>query len=166
VEETEYWTQIENFPNYEISSLGRVVNTNTGRIMKLSPTESGDLTVGMMKDEHQYRRSVKLLVARAFVQGEDSVCNTPMLLDCDKRNLRADNITWRPQWISQEYPRQFENPQPWYDSGPIFDLYGQKGYDTIGDAAREEGLLCKEIRRSLVTEARIPPFGHQFVYLR
>src|SRR5215510_6484172 len=161
----EYWTTIDGFPRYEISTWGRVRNFDTNRIMVLSPTETDDLTVGLMKDGRQYRRSVKLLVAKAFVQGEDEVCNTPLLLDCNKRNLTEENIVWRPRWISQYYCDQFDSPQPWHYTGPVFDLYEQKQYDTIYDCARQNGFLCREIRRSILMEIRIPPFGNQFIYL-
>ena len=162
----ELWAPIDDFPRYEVSNYGRVYNAKTGRNMVLSPTQVGDMTVGLVKDGHQYRRSVKLLVARAFVEGEDHVCNTPMLLDCDKGNLRASNIIWRPRWISREYATQFEHPLPWYDSGPIFDLYTQQHYDTIADAAIANGILCREIRRSLLNEVRVYPTGQQFIYLK
>ena len=97
---------IEGFPNYEITNFGRVFNVKTGREMTLSPTMSGDLTVGLVRDGIQYRRSVKNLVARAFVPGETSIYDTPIQIDRDKYNLHVSNIVWRPRWFAIKYALQ------------------------------------------------------------
>jgi hypothetical protein len=72
---------------YEVSNFGRIYNIQTGREMVLSPTLQGILTVGLMSENHdgypnrQYRRSVKRLVAEAFVPGETDLFDTPIQLD-------------------------------------------------------------------------------------
>src|SRR5262245_25084412 len=97
--EQEVRKTIEEFPRYEITNLGRVFNRDTGREMVLSHNQYGIITVSMMKDvptrigefvsngHIQRTRSVKSLVAKAFVPGETDKFNTPILLDGDKTNL-------------------------------------------------------------------------------
>lgn len=157
-------TRIESFPGYEITNHGRVFNLHTGREMVLSPTQHGDLTVGLTKGGRQYRFSVKGLVARAFVEGETDVFNTPTLLDGDKYNLYFENIAWRPRWFAWKYSRQFSHPESWYSHGPIYEITEDTLYDTFIDAAIHNGLLCSDIRLSIYNEIEVFPTGQRFIY--
>lgn len=163
---TEESVPILGFPKYEITNMGRVINVHTKRVMKLSPTSEGILTVGLMYGDRQYRRSVKVLVAKAFVDGETEVFNTPIQLDGDRENLRADNIVWRPRPFAWEYYHQFENPPVWFFSGPILDTVNNIEYKNMMEAAIMNGILCKHIRRSLLNDMRVFPTGQQFVYTK
>jgi hypothetical protein len=152
---------IEDFPDYYVGEEGIIINSITGRGMVLSPTENGDLTVGLMRDGVQYRRSVKGIVARAFVDGETELFDTPILLDGVKSNLNADNIVWRPRWFAWKYSNQLSDPYPdWYYDGPI--VCGNMKYDTILEASTFHGLLCADIYRSIQNDERVFPTGQIF----
>jgi NUMOD4 motif len=155
---------IPEFPEYMVSNYGRVFNIKKGLPMTLSPTEAGDLTVGLMNQGVQHRRSVKLLVARAFVPGEDHVFDTPIQLDRDKENLAADNLAWRPRWFAWRYATQFNDPPSWAYTGPIQDTGGEVEFDSIIDGAFEAGLLMLDIRLSLLHHKRAFPTGWVFRY--
>lgn len=105
----ETWEPISEFPGYEVSNHGRIRNTKTGRIMALSFNQQGILTVGMMYCGTQFRRSVPLLVAQTFVPGGTEVFDTPIHLDGDPENNRANNLAWRPRWFAVKYKRQFSD---------------------------------------------------------
>lgn len=165
MQEPEEFKIIDSFPDYEITSWGNVFNVKTGREMTLSPTLQGDLTVGMVKGGHQYRRSVKVLVAKAFVEGEDGIFNTPIQLDGDKRNLHASNIQWRPRWFAWEYGRQFANTPDYAYNGPIADVTNEIEYFTIWEAAVYNGILCKDILDSLNNGVRVFPRGERYIYI-
>lgn len=156
---------LDPFTTYEITSLGRVFNINTGREMTLSPTQHGELTVGLTVDGVQYRRSVKVLVARTFVPGETKIFDTPVQLDGDRTNLAADNIVWRPRWFALAYIRQFENPPDWYFYGPIQDSDGVV-YENAMHAAIATGSLCEAIQQSAYNGVRVFPSGLSFIYKR
>jgi hypothetical protein len=163
---TEIRKTIDDFPNYEVTNYGRFFNIRTGREMVLSPTLNGDLTVGFMKDGHQFRFSAKGLVARAFVEGESELFNTPILLDCDKENLRVDNIMWRPRWFAWHYTRQFKRPFPnWYFYGPVIDVATSIQYRDYIDAAMTHGLLCRNIMESIYNGRLTFPTRQKFIYL-
>lgn len=164
--EIEQTRPILGFPKYEVSNWGRVINIHTHRIMKLSPTSEGILTVGLMYGDRQYRRSVKVLVAKAFVPGETDVFNTPIQLDGDRENLRADNILWRPRPFAWEYHHQFENPPVWFFSGPVLDLENGVTYKNILEASMANGILAKHIRRSVLNDIRVFPTGQHFIYTK
>ena len=155
---------IEGFENYEVNRYGEVVNTDSGRIMKWSPTMDGDMTVGMVKDGHQYRRSVKGLVANAFVLGRSELFNTPVLLDGNKNNVCVENLVWRPRWFAWHYTHQFTKPQAWYYSGPIVELISLKEYESYFHAAVSNGILCVDIRKSIYNDLTVFPTGQQFAF--
>ena len=162
----EFRTAIEGFPGYEITTRGRVFNTRTGREMVLSPTQAGDLTVGLTQHGHQHRYSVKCLVARAFVSGETEEFNTPILLDGNKSNLHVSNIVWRPRWFAWKYTRQFNDIHKWYFFGPIVDMATMEEYANYIEAAIANGLLCVDIMESVYNEKKVYPTNQQFAYVR
>lgn len=165
MEEEEIWVVVPSFGRYAVSSFGRVRNTDSGRMMILSPTQFGELTVGMTKGRREYRRSVKVLVARAFVEGENEVDNTPILLDGDRTNLHHSNILWRPRWLAWKYTRQFENPPIWYQHGPIEDRFGNR-YATIIQAATTLGSLASDVMYSIRTGRKVFPGGETFTFVK
>jgi hypothetical protein len=161
------FVEINQFPEYCVNSEGIIVNSMTGREMVLSPTENGDLTVGLMRDGIQFRRSVKGIVARTFVPGETEIFDTPILLDGNKENLNVENIEWRPRWFSWKYSRQFLEPLPeWYHDGPIIDITSDRLYDTILEAAMIHGLLCNDVYESISQGNRVFPTGQIFRFYR
>jgi hypothetical protein len=158
---------IDHFPDYYINEEGIVINSATGRDMTLSPTENGDLTVGLMRNGVQHRRSVKGIVARTFVDGYTDIFNTPIQLDGNKDNLHASNIVWRPRWFAWKYARQFVEPHPdWYYDGPIKDVNTSIRYHTIFEAAIYHGLLCIDIYECMRRDEVVFPTAQRFRYMR
>ena len=156
---------IRDFPNYEVTTYGRVINKESNREMTLSPTVAGDLTVGLVKYGCQYRRSVKVLVAEAFVPGRTKIFNTPIQIDGIKDNLHANNIVWRPRWFAWEYTHQFKNMEPWYNRGPILDVTNNIEYECIFFAAIATASLCKHIYAAIGTGTHVFPGRQQYVYI-
>lgn len=160
-EEIEQFRHIPGFPTYRISSFGRVLN-HLGIPMALVPNPEGIITVGLYADHKQHRRSVKVLVARAFVPGETLMFNTPIQLDGDYENCRADNIVWRPRWFAWRYTRQFRVEYDWYYAGPIIDRTNNVVYENILAAAVETGSLCEHIHRAVMGGYRVFPNGEEY----
>lgn len=155
------WMRVQDFPKYEVSFEGVIRNISTGRRMAQNPNQFGDLTVGLSRNGKQYTRSVKVIVAKAFVPGQDMKFNTAMLLDGNKNNVHSANIVWRPRWLAWEYTHQFENPRTYYDNGPIVDRAGNE-YPTILDCSMQIGSLCKDIMRSIREGTMVFPGGEVF----
>jgi hypothetical protein len=154
--------KIPEFPRYGVTVDGKVINFDTDREMVLSPTQNGDLTVGMMLDGVQYRRSVKVLVAEAFVDGRSSKDNTAMLLNGDKRDLRAMNIVWRPRWFALKYDRELGYPSPIWFERPVRERRSGVVYDNIDTAAIIHGLLRNDILISIRDGRLVYPTGQVF----
>lgn len=156
---------IPDFPEYEVTIFGRVYNLVTGREMVLSPTQQGDLTVGLVRNGIQYRRSVKVLVAEAFVRGKTVIFDTPVQVDGNKENLHYMNIEWRPRWFAWEYTHQFNNIQPWYHRGPILDVVNNLQYDSVIQASVATASLAKHIYAAIGTNTAVFPGGEIYVYI-
>lgn len=160
---SEIFRRIDEFPDYEVTSYGRVIKTETGREMTHSVGVTyGELTVGMTRDGHQYRRPVKNLVARAFVPGETDIFDTPILLDGNRNNVAADNILWRPRWFAWEYTHQFNKPEPWFWATPLVELISNVEYDNYMHAAVRNGLLCRDIYHSVHNNTHVFPTRQRF----
>lgn len=93
MEEVEVWKRIEGYKMYEVSSLGKVRNYKTGRILK--PCKSGGyLTVGLMTEDNKLQtRMVHRLVAKAFIPNP---LNKPQVNHLDKNgyNNNVTNLEW------------------------------------------------------------------------
>jgi hypothetical protein len=155
---------ISDFPMYAVSNYGKVVNVRRNVEMVLSRNANQELTVGMWRDGKQHRRAVRGLVARAFVQGETELFNTPVLLDGDRDNVCANNIVWRPRWFALMYMRQFDIEGPWWFAGPVKDVISNVEYENIVEAAIGTGSLVQDIRHSILNQTRVFPEGGIFAF--
>jgi hypothetical protein len=105
----EIWDPIQEFPDYHVSSLGRVQNERTGRDLRLTRNQSGIVMAGLFSRGVQYKRSVAILVAKSFLADpHNEYFDTPIHLDGDRENNSADNLAWRPRWFAYQYHSQFK----------------------------------------------------------
>lgn len=161
--EEEVWAEIPGFSRYVISNMGMVMNVKTSRPLKPYLTPQGVVYVPMYDDTNeQCTRSLKLLVAKEFVDGETDIFDTPINKDGDKRNNRADNLLWRPRWFAIKYSRQFKGYFPKADTGPVFDLESNERFETVRDAAIAFGLLFRDVYRSTYSENPVFPTRQVF----
>ncbi len=113
----------------------------------------------------QITRGLAQLICQAFVPMPKNRIDTPtpIHLDGDFKNCRADNLAWRPRWFAQRHTAQFrqnlENPNPVFnvDTGAI--------YDCVWDAVFAEGLLFNDIIKSIVNKTYVFPSYHRFEWL-
>lgn len=158
----EIWSVIEMFPNYMISNYGIVLNHDSGRHIKESTNPRGTVKVGLVKGGVQYTRSVRLLVAEAFVPKERDGFDTPINLDGDQHNNVAWNIMWRPRWFAWKYFREFTNPPPSRTRGPVIDIETLEVYDTFSDAGMANGVLTADVWRSIYLKQPTFPTNQMF----
>lgn len=85
----ESWKQIKQHPQYQISSMGRVRNTHTGRILKSYDDGKGYLRVKLQ----QVNCRVHILVAEAFIPNPE---NKPIVnhKKGKKHDCRASQLEW------------------------------------------------------------------------
>lgn len=170
----EEWAVIESHPAYQISNTGYIMRDETGEILAHSFTAQGAPKISLMNEERNHRDTVslKVLVARAFVSGQDGIFNTPICLDGDQRNVHASNLVWRPRWFAIRYTLQFkpENTEHYdglYTLWKVRDLGTGEMYKNVKDAGVAHGLLWRDVYLSIVHE-NYPcfPTHQRFEYVR
>lgn len=87
----EVWKDITNYDNYEVSTLGRVRNKKTGRVLKIAKKD-GYYSVGLSCGKRK-SHSVHQLVAHAFLPNPE---NKPQVNHLDKNGLnnKVSNLEW------------------------------------------------------------------------
>ena len=99
----EKWKLIEKYPQYQISSMGRVRNIKTGYILKNYDDGKGYLRVKLGRDNCR----VHILVAEAFIPNPD---NKPIVNH--KRGKKNDPRASQLEWVTQS-----ENIKHAWDKG-------------------------------------------------
>lgn len=95
---TEQWKAVPIYPysqKYEVSNLGRVRNSKTGRIMKHQSTKNGYQLVGLRnRSGNRIRPTVHRLVARVFLGEPIDERNEVNHIDGVKTNNQVLNLEW------------------------------------------------------------------------
>lgn len=155
----EIWVPIPEFPDYEISNVGRIYSRRHDRMMSTSQNNHGHVKITLtsgLNDRHT--RSVALLVAEAFVEAPDLLCDNVVVLDGDLSNVIAENLVWRPRGFAWKYTHQLKTDQPrHFHSLPVLSVEDGLEYDSIIDAGMKEGLLFDDIWRSTYSGSRVYP---------
>lgn len=146
----ETWKTIEDFPEYAVSTEGRIRNKNTDRILKPSSNQYDVLMVGLMKDGVQYKRSVPLLVLDAFMMKPNVHFDTPINLNGHRVDNRVENLLWRPRWYAVQYNRQFDEPYEHPITKPIRDPENGMIFPNSFAVATYYGLLERDIVLSIL----------------
>ena len=91
----ECWRNISGYLNYQVSNVGRIINSKTGRIMKPSIDTSGYFQIGLCKDSKQKLYIIHRLVAQECIENPDN----KNCVDHVNHN-RADNTITNIRWVS------------------------------------------------------------------
>lgn len=158
--------RIHDFPNYSISSYGRIINDVKEWPVRQSRTVRGSVKVGLYRDDKQHTRLVSKLVAETFVDGRTEIFDTPIHLDGDRTNNRADNLLWRPRNFAWKYSQQFEKSMTGHRVGPIREIGTSHIYENIIEVATTHGLLFKDVWRSIQMKEPTFPYKQQFEIIR
>lgn len=140
----EVWRTIPEFPSYSVSTRGRVQNDETERIMAQLLNTTGVVQVGLTRGLVQYRRSVPLLVASAFIPKKNLEFTTPINLSGDRFDNEVSNLMWRPKWFAVKYHAQFRNGERGFNV-PVYETTTGEEFETSWEAAIKYGLIDREI---------------------
>jgi hypothetical protein len=92
--EGEVWLEIPEYPNYEVSSFGRVYSRKYKRIMSPSKKDDGGRMVKLRKRGLKVKaNAIHRLVAKAFIPNPE---NKPAVdhIDCNRSNNHVSNLQW------------------------------------------------------------------------
>lgn len=164
----ERWVTIREFPNYQLSNRGEILNLKTGRLMKTNQNNYGHTKITLTDfDGSRHDRSVAFMVAEAFVKRPNFMCDHVIVLDGNLSNVKADNLAWRPDGFAWKYTHQFKIHYPhYYKNLPVRNVVTGVEYDCIVSAAISEGLLFEDIWRSVNTGYETYPDGSIFEVIR
>ena len=89
----EYWRAVSVFTNYEVSSVGRVRNSKTGRVLKPSDNNWGYMQVVLAKNSSTKTFKVHRLVAETFIENPLSKRCVDHI-DNDRTNNNWENLRY------------------------------------------------------------------------
>lgn len=160
----EVWSVIPEFTDYSISNIGRVYNNKLGVMMATSLTLQGHVKVSLRSDAGIRRTlAVSWMVARAFVESPDILCDHVLLKDGNLQNVAATNLEWRPYWFCYRYALQMRTePYRHYVNLPIYNCTNRRRYSSIVECGIREGLLFEDIWRSANTATSVYPYHYVF----
>lgn len=159
------WAELDDFPDYAVSEYGEIGNMKTGLTRKVSINQQGNVKISIYRGRELYTRSVAVIVAEAFVEGRTEFFNTPIHLDGDKRNCRADNLMWRPRWFAVRYHRQFYNPVFHNSDVPIVEVNSGNEYQSVKEACMHLGLIHDDVYYSFTQGRDLQLTRHAFEVL-
>lgn len=158
----EVWREIYEFPGYSVSNMGRVRNDDTGRIMALSRNQMGIMYVGLVRGREQQKRSVAVLVANAFLPTwESEAFDTPIHLNGDRSDCRAENLMWRPRDFAIRFHRQFKTGRVEIRK-TLEDVATGERFRNSMAVAQRFGLLDYDILRAVETRSKVWPTYQSF----
>lgn len=159
----EFWETIPDFPGYDVSDLGRVVNKKTGRFLKATDNGSRNLIVNLQSNRRPVVKQLRWIVAETYLPPPPMLDSVPQHIDRDYTNCRASNLEWMSKsdvhWrIYQE--RMGECP----DEKRVRNKDTDEIYTNIFEAARQLKGYATMIDRSM-RNSEFEYKGFQFEYL-
>lgn len=159
----EIWLPIEDYPNYEVSSEGRVRNIKAGKILKQQINHNGYNCLTLRKDKVQYNARVHRLVADAFYDGDHRDLDVNHI-DGNKTNNFIGNLEWctRKENVQHAFHKGLRVSND-FGKGriKIRDISTGRVYDSINECARVLGFDKWYIRECL-SGHRDSYLGHSF----
>lgn len=153
----EEWMPIPDFPGYLVSSAGYVQHERRSKDLTRFVTPTGTAYVGLTVGNRTHNRSLALLVANAFLPTpRNSSFTTPINLNGNRLDNRAENLKWRPLWFARKYFHQF----PWTGTGyniPILLLDTGEVFPNSWAAATRFGLLNMDLTVAIANRDKAWP---------
>ena len=133
----EQWKFIVDYPDYEVSNLGRIKSLKGGKEKLLNPkiNTCGYLQVSLFKNGEEKYYLVHRLVASAFIPNPN---NYPQVNHKDENKLNncVDNLEWCTNQYNQDYSNSKQVGQ--------YDLNGNliKTWKSASEIQRQLGFYC------------------------
>lgn len=146
----EIWKPLKNFPSYNGSSEGRIMNIKTQRILKTFVNYKGYVLVCLRKNNRQYTVRVAQVIAETFLGEHPGMDVT--YKNGNRSDIDISNLEWRTR--QEIIQRSFEKGERVPSRQiPIRVVETGKTYNSIRACARDIGCyqtdICKYLRGDL-----------------
>lgn len=155
---------INEFPNYQASSDGLIVNKKTGRVLRPSPDTYGYMSVGLSKDGRTHTKRVHRLIAEAFLEQSSEKEWQVNHKNGDKNDNRLDNLEFVSPGDNMRHAYA-HNLNHWegYNETPVRVIETGKVYKSQAECARAIGGSQSNINACLAGR-RHKHLGYHFEY--
>lgn len=93
-EDEEIWKEIQGFEGlYAVSNRGRVMNLESGKVLKPQVNNNGYERVCLVKNKKRKKCYIHKLVANAFIENPNNLVQVNHI-DENKRNNNVNNLNW------------------------------------------------------------------------
>ena len=138
----ETWKTVEKYPNYLVSTDGRIKKKSTGRILVTTPDSRGYPAVTIIDNDGQHTKCIHRLVAETFVPNPEGKL-TVNHKDGNKRNNHISNLEWNTLSENLKHAYQVGLKQRPDNAGspkrPVRIIETGEIFDSIGACARAIG---------------------------
>lgn len=153
----EDWTVLHEYPKYDVSNFGNIMNNHTGRMMSQTLVGKAHRPYVRLRNLRNEPKLVPVnrLVAQAWVAQPkkelDLDFNIVVHRDGDLRNCHADNLAWRQRWWAMAYHKEMMTVHKDYTPGwpEILVLDNDHTYFGIAELAYGLCLLPSHILERL-----------------
>ena len=160
----EIWKAINEFPNYEVSTLGRVKNISTGKVLKPVLNNTGYYKVILCQNNKHYTKFIHRLVAIEFIPNPDELPEVNHIDEC-KANNGVSNL----EWCTKEYNNNYGTRNKrigMSHSKKVQCVETAEVFECTADAARKYGLeRCAVSNASNPNHAQKTAAGYHWCYL-
>ena len=164
----EFFKEIDGYPNYEISNLGRVRNIKVGRVLRQFETKYGYVQVSLCKDRKQKSFLVHRLVATAFIPNFENKREINHI-DGDKTNNCVSNLEWSTRsenvkhaWgLGLKFYTHTDNMYP--SKQKVRCIETQQEFDSQGSAGKYFGVSQGSIHCSIHKGCRCKGYHFELV---
>ena len=138
----EIWKPLRNFPSYNGSSEGRIMNVKTQHILKPQINANDKPQLTLRKNNQSYTVRVDRVIAETFL-GEYPGMDVRHR-DLDQSNCKVENLYWstRSETISSSFARGDRLPNR---RTPIRVIETGEEYESVSACARETGCARGDI---------------------
>jgi hypothetical protein len=156
---SEYWRVIDGFPNYDVSTDGRVRNSQTGKMRKLQVMKNGYIHIGLSKDNKDSIHYVHRLVATAFCNKSDD-CNVVDHIDRNPSNCNYQNLRWTTMSGNQRNKSKHKNNTSGI-SGVSFDEINNRWRVTWSGNNGKEQMKAFSVKKLGYEQAKQMAINHR-----
>lgn len=156
----EIWEYIDDFPEYSVSNLGRVINIKCNRMMRLNTTDRGYKTVSFRNESTTYTIYVHQLVASIFIDEYREGLRVTHI-DDDYSNNAVTNL----RVLSGSVLWESEYASPRLNARRVMIVETGETFRSVHTCARYIGGRASNVYRCL-NGVRMTHMGYHFEYVK